>query len=633
MCGIAGVLGPGAADPDVLTRMSDCLAHRGPDGEGRWRDAEAGVGLAHRRLAVLGLGAVGDQPMSSPSGRHVLVHNGEVYNHLALRSRLEAEGRAPAWRGGSDTETLAAAIEAWGLRTTLQRAVGMWAMAVWDRERRVLLLARDRMGEKPLSHVHIGRTFAFASQPSALERVPGFDAEVDRDALADLLRHGQVPGDRGIHVGVAKLPPGTILEVRPDGTASTPEPYWSFLDVARRGVDDPIDGSDEEHVALVADALEDAVRGQLLADVPLGAFLSGGIDSSLVVATMQRISERPVRTFTIGFDDTAKDESAHARAVATHLGTEHTEVRLTGADALAIVPDLPTLYDEPFADASQVPTTLVSRIARRDVTVALSGDGGDELFGGYVRYADTERLARTPRPVALGYAAVHGLLGRSRRRDLGIDVARGERSIVRRSLSSNARAERLVIGVDPRVRAAAFDADWDRTAGLGGLTARSMALDGIRYLPDDILHKVDRAAMSVALETRLPLLDHRLVALAWRLPMGAKVRDGVGKWVLRELLARSVPRTLLDRPKQGFSVPLGPWLAGPLRPWAEDLLAPDALRRDGLLHVAEARRLWDDHRRGRRDNGAELWPILMFQAWSAARRTDRRTGPPATTGS
>ena len=623
MCGIAGLLGTAAGDPDVLGAMATCLRHRGPDGEGVWTDASAGVGLAHRRLSVLGLGEVGAQPMTSASGRFVLVYNGETYDHPELRAALEGSGRAPAWRGGSDTETLLAGFEAWGVRATLERATGMWALAVWDRERGVLTLARDRMGEKPLSYVALGGTVAFASQPSALTRVPGFTPRIDPDALADLLRFAQIPRDRGIHVGVRKLPPGTLLELRPGDPVPEPEPYWSFLSVARAGLADPVDASDAEQVASVGEALERSVRGQLLADVPLGAFLSGGIDSSLIVATMRRVATSPVRTFTIGFTEDGFDESPHARAVAAHLGTDHTELILTAQDALDLIPDLPAIYDEPFADSSQLPTTLVSRLARQHVTVALSGDGGDELFGGYTRYAQAEWLTRLPRFVGRGAELVYGALGQERRRSLARTLAEGDWSVVRRLLSANPAAEQLVLDADAATADDAFRADWASTAGLGGLTARSMALDSIRYLTDDILHKVDRAAMSVSLETRVPLLDHRIVELAWRLPMRNKVRDGQGKWVLRELLARDVPRELFERPKTGFGIPVGRWLAGPLRPWAEDLLSTTTLRADGLLDVTAVRRIWDDHTRGRWDAGAELWPILMFQAWHHRTEHDR----------
>ena len=620
MCGIAGLLGNRAADPAVLGAMSACIAHRGPDGEGTWVDERAGVGLAHRRLAILGLGPTGAQPMHSMSGRHVLIHNGEIYNHLELRDLLEADGVAPTWRGGSDTETLLAGFDAWGVSRTLERAVGMWAMAVWDREKGVLTLARDRLGEKPLSYVDTGAVIAFASQPSALERVPSFRPRIDPDALADLLRYAQVPRDRGIYAGVRKLPPGTLLELRPGAAPGAPEAYWSFLGAASDGVARPLELADEEAVEVVGSAIEESVRGQLLADVPLGAFLSGGIDSSLVVATMRRVSSRPVRTFTIGFHEDGFDESSHARMVAAHLGTDHTELMLSSDDALAIIPDLPRIYDEPFADSSQLPTTLVSRLARQDVTVALSGDGGDELFGGYTRYHTTARLSHVPRIVARVAALLYGMLGQDRRRSLAETVLEGEIAVVRRLLSANPTAERLVRDADPAALADAFAAGWRRTSGLGDHIARSMALDTERYLADDILHKVDRAAMSVALETRVPLLDHRLVELAWRLPMHMKVRGGVGKWVLRELLARDLPRPLFERPKAGFGIPVGSWLRGPLRPWAEDLLSPASLAADELFDVAAVRRVWDDHTSGRWDAGHELWPMLMFQAWRAARR-------------
>jgi asparagine synthase (glutamine-hydrolysing) len=601
--------------------MSGCLTHRGPDGSGLWIDAAAEIGLAHRRLAVLGLGDEGAQPMVSRSGRFVIVYNGEIYNHLELRSMLDVERRASPWRGASDTETMLASIEAWGLRTTLTRAVGMWALALWDRDRGVLSLARDRMGEKPLSFTQIGGTFAFASTPGPLRCVPGFNDEIDPDALSDLLRFAQIPRDRGIYVGVRKLPAGTILEVRQGATASEPVPYWSFMDAARDGIADPLRISESEQVDAVSAAIDRAVQGQLLSDVPLGAFLSGGIDSSFVVAAMQRVSSQPVRTFTVGFAESGFDESAHARAVAEHLGTVHTEVVLAPKDALELIPDLARIHDEPFADSSQIPTTLLSRLARREVTVALSGDGGDELFGGYERYATTERLARLPRLVGLGAAVAYGLLRKDRKRTLGWDVAAGDWSIVRRLLSANPRAERLVLGTDATRTTGAFRDDWRATAGLGGLTARSMALDSLRYLPDDILHKVDRAAMSASLEARVPLLDHRVVELAWRLPMSAKVRDGHGKWVLRELLARDFPRHLFERPKAGFGIPVGSWLAGPLRAWAEELLATDRLRADGLLDVGAVRRIWSDHVSGRWDAGHELWPILMFQAWRSTQGT------------
>ena len=625
MCGIAGLVGPALDDPagrrPVLEAMAGCLRHRGPDDSGHLEDGP--VGLVHRRLAVLGLGPSGAQPMRSASGRYVVTYNGELYNHLELRRHLEREGSAPTWRGGSDTETLLAGVEAWGLEAMLQRSVGMFAFAIWDRERRTVTLVRDRLGEKPLSWaIHDGR-FIFASQPSALRVVPGFAPSISPDALADLLRYGQVPGERTIHREIRGVAPGTLVEIALDGAgalrgAPNIRTWWSFDATARAGLSDPFVGSDDELVDAFGDALADSVRGQLLSDVPVGAFLSGGIDSSLVVATMCRVSSRKVRTFTIGFTEDAYDESLHARTVAKQLGTEHTELILSASDALELVPELPRVYDEPFGDASQLPTLLVSRLARGSVTVALSGDGGDELLAGYDRYARAERQARIPRLVALGAAAAFALIGRDRERRAALTLGRGPAPIVRRMLTHNPRAEELVPGVDARMGEERFLRAWDATEGLGTLTSRSMALDTTGYLPDDILHKVDRAAMAVSLETRVPLLDHRLVSLAWRLPMHAKVRDGRTKWILRELLARQLPRSVFERPKAGFAVPVGDWLRGPLRPWAEDLLAPDRLRSDGLLDVAGVRRIWEQHRDGKVDRSFALWPILMFRAWREA---------------
>jgi len=624
LCGIAGMLGSLAGETRVLEAMAACLAHRGPDGGGTWNAGP--VGLAHRRLAVIDLGSAGAQPMHSASERYVTVYNGELYNHPELRRELDTTGAAPVWRGGSDTETLLAGIEAWGLDGLLRRSIGMFAFAVWDRQERRLTLVRDRMGEKPLSWALHDGTLLFASQPSSLRRVPGFSPGVDPDALADLLRYAQVPGERTIHREVRHLLPGHLLEVQVDdrgrvsGVPSS-RAWWSFDAVARAGLADQLRVDPSEEVDLIEAAVAESVRGQLLADVPVGAFLSGGVDSSLIVATMQRLAPRPVRTFTIGFAEPAYDESPYARAVAAHLGTEHTELLVTPEEAQAVIPDLPDVYDEPFADSSQIPTLLVSRLARRDVTVALTGDGGDELFAGYDRYARAMRVARVPRPLALGAAAFYSLRGDRRRRSAALALGRGPAPTVRRLLSANPDADALVLGVDHDANRQRFTADWDATTGLGDLRSRFMALDTTGYLPDDILHKVDRAAMAVSLETRVPLLDHRLVALAWRLPAASRDRGGTSKWVLREALARHLPRRLIDRPKAGFAVPVGRWLRGPLRPWAEDLLAPEALLREGLLDVAGVRRLWGAHLASDRDDAHEVWPVLMFRAWAETNRS------------
>jgi len=619
LCGIAGIIGPSAPDRAVLDAMAGCLRHRGPDDGATW--SEGPVGLAHRRLAVLGLGAAGAQPMHSASGRYVVIYNGELYNHRELRRVLDGTGQAPPWRGASDTETLLAGIEAWGLDGFLPRTVGMFAFALWDRSDRRLTLVRDRMGEKPLSWAPHAGGIVFASQPSALRQVPGFAPSIDREALAELLRHAYVPGGRTIHHEIRALPPGALLEVTvgQDGLlveAPRQRTWWSFTATAAASLEQPLEGDDRSLTATVGEAITASVRDQLLAEVPVGAFLSGGIDSSLVVATMQTLLDRPARTFTIGFAERAYDESGHARAVAAHLGTEHTELTVTAAEAQAIIPDLPHVYDEPFADSSQIPTLLVSRLARQDVTVALSGDGGDELFDGYRRFSLAASRARFPRPLAVAAGGLLRAVGQHQRSDAARSLGRSPSETVRRLLSHNPDADRFVIGVDARAARERFDERWERTIGLGDTAARAMALETFGPLADDILHKVDRAAMAHSLETRVPLLDHRIVALAWRLPRRMRRRDGVGKWVLRELLAQHVPRPLFERPKAGFAVPIGQWLRGPLRTWAEDLLAPDAMAREGLLDVAAVRGLWSDHLAGRTDGTFSLWPILMFRSWA-----------------
>lgn len=613
------MIGPAAQDPTTLAAMAACLRHRGPDAGGVW--GEGPVALTHRRLAVIGLGDAGAQPMRSAGDRFVVAYNGELYNHRNIRRELEAAGRAPAWKGGSDTETLLAGIEAWGLDELLPRTVGMFAFALWDRQERRLSLVRDRLGEKPLSWAMHRGTLLFASQPSAFRQVPDFVPTIDPQALADLLRYAQIPGERTLHQEVRELRPGTLLEVRIDrDDRPVGEPsirtWWSFDEMAREASSDPVVGDDDTRLAILATTLDEAVRSQMLADVPIGAFLSGGIDSSLIVATMQANATRPVRTFTIGFDEPAYDESGYARTIARHLGTDHTEFIVTADEGQAIIPDLPHVYDEPFADSSQIPTLLVSRLARRDVTVALSGDGGDELFSGYDRYAQAARATRIPRSVALAAAGLYGLTRNHRGRSAALALGRGPAPAIRRLLSANPDADRLVLGVDPAEGSQRFAATWAATEGLGDVATRFMALDTTGYLPDDVLHKVDRAAMAVSLETRVPLLDHRVVELAWRLPIEMKMRGGVGKWALRELLARHLPRELFERPKSGFAVPIGRWLRGPLRPWAEDLLAPDALRREGLLDVTAVRRLWARHLGASGDTAHEVWPVLMFRAWS-----------------
>ncbi len=665
MCGLAGFLGLAGAHDMLAARgrqMADAIVHRGPDDAGVWVDAAAGLCLAHRRLAIVDLSPAGHQPMASAGGRYQLVFNGEIYNHAEIRQQLQAAGLAPAWRGHSDTETLLCAIEHWGLEATLQRAVGMFAIALWDRAERSLQLARDRFGEKPLYYGWVAGgghpAFVFGSELKALRAHPGFDNPVHRGALALYMRYLYVPAPHSIHQHIYKLEPGCLLRISapvPGAPAAALRPpaqqgslqlrrWWHLADAVQAAAANPFT---DEASALDAlqQALQRAVAQQSLADVPLGAFLSGGVDSSAIVALMQAQGNRPVKTFTIGFDDAAYDESPHALAVARHLGTEHHELRVTAADAQTLIPRLPAMYDEPFADASQIPTHLVCAAARQHVTVALSGDAGDELFGGYNRYLWGPRLWRRlgglPYPLRQALASTLSALPPGgwdmlaaplqRRRSGSDGVSRlGEK------LHKLARSLRGVHDVDGLYRR--LVAEWQDPAavlrshgaaidepatalddplptGLDDAAQRMMYLDSLSYLPDDILCKVDRAAMAISLETRVPFLDHRVAEVAWRLPMDMKIRGGQGKWALRQLLYRQVPRALIERPKQGFGLPVGPWLRGPLRDWAEALLDAGRLQAEGFFHAAPIRARWAGHLSGREDHTAALWAVLMFQAW------------------
>lgn len=638
MCGFAGYLGMRAGDGEshsLAMAMADRIAHRGPDDHGAWVDAEAGIALAHRRLSIVDLSVAGRQPMASASGRWMLVYNGEIYNHMALRRQLEASSSAPQWRGHSDTETLLAAIEAWGVDATLKRSVGMFAFALWDRRQRDLWLARDRIGEKPLYYGWQGGTFLFGSELKALRAHPAFAAPVDRDALALLLRHNYVPGPHSIYTGIRKLPPGTWLKLAPGRRDATPVSWWSLADVAAQGAANPFAGGDAEAVDALETVLAAAVRGQMMSDVPLGALLSGGIDSSLVAALMQAGSARPVRTFTIGFEDAAYDEAVHARAVARHLGTDHVELRLSPEEALGLIPRLPEMYDEPFADSSQLPTHLVMKLARRHVSVALSGDGGDEFFTGYNRYVLGpglwKRIARLPpiarRALGRGLTAIPAAtLNRLPRRFTGVAQPGDKAHKLGRLMATVDSMDDLYAGLVSEwtdapglVRggsiAGSLLAGRSQRPPLADPVARMMALDALTYLPDDILVKVDRASMAVSLETRAPFLDRDVMAFAWSLPLAMKLRDGRGKWILRRLLEKHIPAQLIDRPKMGFAIPLDAWLRGPLREWAETLLAEDRLRREGYLDPRPVRRAWARHASGEASLGYRLWSVLMFQAW------------------
>lgn len=641
MCGLTGFWQQGAANhalAPVAQVMADRIAHRGPDDSGVWVDEAVGLALAHRRLSIVDLSAAGHQPMLSASGRYVLAYNGEIYNHQDLRRELEAAGAAPPWRGHSDTETLLACIEAWGVEATLKCSTGMFAFALWDRQARTLVLARDRAGEKPLYFGWQGNTFLFGSELKALRAHPAFNAAVDRGALALLLRHNYIPAPYSIHQGICKLPPGTWLQLLPGQRETQPQVYWSLAEVAERGMADPFTGSDAEAVDELARVLGNAVGGQRVADVPLGALLSGGIDSSLITALMQAQSTQPVRTFTIGFEEQAYDEAVHARAVAAHLGTEHVEMRLSANDALELIPQLPAMYDEPFADSSQLPTHLVMQLARQHVTVALSGDAGDEFFGGYNRYflgpSAWQKIAWVPVPLRQALGSAMTALPAQTVNRMAAPLAR-RLGIAQPGDKAHKLGRRLASVRDMDDFFVSLVTEWPDAAGmvvdghiphnlletraqwpaLGDPVARMMALDGLTYLPDDILVKVDRAAMAVSLETRAPFLDRDVMAFAWRLPMAMKLRDGKGKWILRQLLDRYVPRALIERPKMGFGIPLDQWLRGPLREWAGDLLAEDRLRREGVLRPEAITRTWQAHVRGEGSFGYRLWSVLMFQAW------------------
>ena len=665
MCGLAGFLGSVIAGADgtnsILRCMSDTLLHRGPDDAGLWFDNEQRVGLGHRRLSIVDLSPAGHQPMVSASGRFVVAFNGEIYNHLKLRDELEQIPPSPPfsprgcknlceakrgilkWRGHSDTETLLAGIEAWGLEDTLKKSIGMFAIALWDRQTCTLTLARDRMGEKPLYYGWQGsgneRVFLFGSELKALKAHPAFAAVIDRGALCLFLRHNNIPAPYSIYQGIAKLEPGCLLTV----SLAKPVPeilkYWDTVEVARAGVAHPFAGTSLEAVDALENLAKDAVRQQMMADVPLGAFLSGGVDSSTIVALMQAQSSRPVKTFTIGFNEAGYNEAEHANAVARHLGTEHTELYVSPQQAMEAIPRLPTLYCEPFADSSQIPTFLVSQLAKQHVTVSLSGDAGDELFCGYNRYQLTNKLWKkislAPAPVrvllAKGIKSVSPSAwnrfaalfpGEGKYATLGDKLHKGAGVLASTSIDdlylglvSNVRnpEEWVIGGHEP---ATCLTGLRPELAGLSSVE-RMMALDAISYLPDDILVKVDRAGMGVSLEGRVPFLDHRLVEFAWSLPLKYKLRDGQTKWTLRQVLYRYVPRELIDRPKMGFGVPLHEWLRGPLRDWAEDLLNESRLQQEGYFYPAPIRQMWEEHLSGRRNRVAQLWNVLMFQAWLA----------------
>ncbi|GIB22041.1 asparagine synthase (glutamine-hydrolyzing) [Vibrio cholerae] len=623
MCGFSGLLRPYQLTNTEVKGLQNMVAtnvHRGPDASGVWVDQPSGVGLGHVRLSILDLSPAGHQPMASTCDRFVIAFNGEIYNHLELRVQLQEQNVSPIWRGHSDTETLLACFSAWGVEKTLQSTVGMFALALWDKQVQQLTLARDRLGEKPLYWGWCGDTLLFGSELKALKAHPAFNAQVDRGSLSLLLRYNYIPAPHTIYQGIEKLPAGQYVQIRKGQLRADVQlkVYWQLNRSIELGLANPFSGTDTQATDLLEQMISQAVSGQMLADVSLGAFLSGGVDSSTVVAIMQQQSRQPIRTFAIGFDEPGYNEAEYAKEVAQHLGTNHTELYVSARDALDLVPHLPDIYCEPFADSSQLPTFLVSRMAKQHVTVALSGDGGDELFGGYNPYQFAPRvwgkLQLLPLPLRqIACRLLSGLpLPEKFAKLLRVLPAKDKEQFYQILMSHWDNTEQLVMGGKEYPTLINNAARWPKT---DSFEHWMMAMDASQYMTDDILVKVDRAAMANSLETRVPLLDHRVVELAWQLPIHMKIRDGVGKWVLREVLYRHVPREMIERPKKGFSVPLGQWLRGPLKDWAEALLNKQRLEQEGYFNSVIVRRVWSDHLQGRRDHSLKLWSILMFQAW------------------
>jgi asparagine synthase (glutamine-hydrolysing) len=646
MCGITGYFetvprSTGEELEATALAMASTLHHRGPDDSGVWTDPNVGIALAHRRLSILDLSPLGHQPMQSPCGRYMVTFNGEIYNFRVLRQELEAHGQQ--FRGQSDTEVLVACVTEFGILSAVRRLNGMFAFALWDRRERQLYLVRDRLGEKPLYYGYLGRTLVFGSELKALRTHPEFDCSLNRDALALYMRHNYIPAPFSIYEGISKVQPGTMVRISPEDADRTPTVtrYWSVESAAEQGLANPFTGSEEDAVGHLDTLLRDAVKHRMEADVPLGAFLSGGIDSSLIVALMQAQSARPVRTFTIGFHETQYNEAKYAKAVAQHLGTDHTELYVTPQEAMAVIPRLPVLYDEPFSDSSQIPTFLVSQLARHDVTVVLTGDGGDELFGGYDRYflgAEVWRkIQRIPSPMralfARGIQAVslqqwnqliapiaHLLSNSTWQRNPGEKLhrvahaltAEAPESLYLEMVSHWKQPAAIVLGAQEPLTAVT---DYRRRLPVTEFEPRMMYIDSLSYLPDNILVKVDRASMAVSLEARVPFLDHRLVEFSWHVPLAWKIRQGKGKWLLRKLLHKYVSPALTERPKMGFGVPIDVWLRGPLREWGENLLEEKRLKDDGFFDPYQVRTKWEEHQRGAGRWEFLLWDVLMFQAW------------------
>jgi len=646
MCGFAGFLSPGSFDVPTAEKqlkvMCDAIVHRGPDDDGYWIDATHNIGLGHRRLSVLEISALGSQPMASKSGRWMLVFNGEIYNHRAVRKSLEARSPGLTWNGHSDTETLLAGFDSLGISETLKLCVGMFSIAVWDRKTMTLTLGRDRLGEKPLYYGWMGsganQVFLFGSDLAALKVHQAFVSEIDRDALCSFLRFSCVVGENSIYLGIRKVKPGTLLSLSVKDPTPIETAYWSSLEIFLKGFREQFSGSYDDSLERIESLLTQSVHGQMLSDVPLGAFLSGGIDSSVLCALMQSVSMNPIKTFSIGFEDPGYNEAIFAKDVATHLGTDHTELYVSSNTAMNIIPKLSQIYSEPFADSSQIPTFLVSELARQNVTVGLSGDGGDEVFCGYNRYQVTDNMWPKIQYIPLNFRS---LIARSinrfspntwdrfskvtgqphfgeKMRKMALAMISSTVDDLYRKLTSQwHNPESVVLGGNDSRRLSLSEHDSIKTLGsVEGM----MALDSLTYLPDDILVKVDRAAMANSLETRAPFLDHRLIEFSWTLPIEFKLRHGVTKAPLRDILYRHVPKALIDRPKMGFAVPIGEWIRGPLRGWVEDLINEKSLIEEGFFHVPTVREAWSEHLSGRRNHDQRLWCILMFQSWYRAQK-------------
>ncbi len=651
MCGLAGCIFKNSTSlnqlKSIAQQMGNAIIHRGPDDSGIWVDEKQGIALAHRRLSILDLSPEGHQPMVSYSERYVIVYNGEVYNYFEIRKELETEEGCIPWRGHSDTEVILAAIEAWGLEAAVKRFIGMFAFALWDKYERCLHLVRDRLGIKPLYYGWVNGAFLFGSELKTLKAFPEFKQAINRDSLALMMRHNYIPAPYSIYEDIYKLLPGHCLTLN---LRNFCEPviksYWSAKEVAEAGVVDPFRGDDTEAIDQLDNLLRKTIGSHMVADVPLGAFLSGGYDSTMVVAQMQAQSTRPVKTFSIGFYEEGYNEAMHARAIANHLKTDHTELYVSSEEAMAVIPNLPMLYDEPFSDSSQIPTYLVSKMAREHVTVSLSGDGGDELFGGYNRYFLGQSIwnkigwmSDYMKVVASRFISIiskdildkgfkwlnplflkYGKPGKAGDKlyKLAEVLAMNSPEAMYHSLVSHWKSpEAIVLGAHEPLTIFTDCTQW---ADLSDITDRMMFMDLLTYLPNDILTKVDRASMGVSLEARVPILDHRIVEFAWRLPLDMKIRNGQGKWILRQVLDRYVPRGLMERPKMGFGIPIDSWLCGSLRDWAEALLDESRLRQEGFFNPVPIRQKWAEHLSGKRNWVYHLWDVLIFQGWLEEQR-------------